>query len=374
MSEGTGLADALSGVTVVEFPGRSSAFAGYLLGQMGAHVIAVRTPTNAHDHSDFALAYDHGKQMIVVASEQYFDLTSPELAAAVHTADIVITDSVETGSEVISRERLHEKNSSVIHADISTFGRTGPKGARPGSDLIATAQSGFLHLTGTPGETPVRMGAEQAVKLGGAEAVSATMVALYTKERTGRGQHLDISVRDAMIRATVNAIPKAHYDGVVQQRTGDHWGVRDRPLKALWQCKDGWISFVRRGGALGGRVNESCIQWMNEAGIDTGDLSEVNWNLIDLGNDAHRQRIDQLDALFEGFLQGLDTQDVFEEGLLRGMTLAPVRDLSDVLAEPHLVGRDYWLERDIDGRIVRVPKFVVRTTTPVVQETEKAHV
>lgn len=361
------LGRALEGLRVLNFPGRAADFCGYLLHHLGAHVVKVTiddadrpATSSAATPNYYAEAYDTGKEIVRIAD----DSEREALESLVDEADIVITDSTESCTPPLSYQQLSALHPAVIHADITTFGRSGPKGNLPGGDLVATAQSGYLHLTGTPGEMPVRMGADQASKLGGAEAAAAIMVALRYRDRTGKGQHVDVALRDAMIRASVNAIPKFRYEGVVQDRVGDHWGVREKPLKALWKCRDGWVSFVRRGGVLGGRVNHACIEWLNEFGIDTGSLGSIDWDTIDLGNPEHRKQIDELDDLFEKFLETREVEAVFREGLDRGMTLAPVRTLTEVLAEPQLSIRDYWRTVQGNGREVRVPRFIVKSSAP----------
>lgn len=361
----------LTDLEVLQFPGRAADFCGYVLGHLGARVVKLRTGNPAgsgdllpaedagNDADSFAVAYDEAKEIVEI--DPGTDPGRTELEVLVAAADVVVTDAVSSGRPPMSHDRLVELNPTVIHADLSTWGSSGPKSGLPGGDLVATAQSGFLHLTGTPGQRPVRMGADQAVKLGGAEAAAAVTIALLHRDRTGCGQHIDVAVRDAMIRATVNAIPKYRYENVVQARVGDHWGIRDRPLKALWKCRDGWVSFVRRGGALGGRVNEACIEWMAEHGIDPGELGSVDWNRIDIGEPADRARIDELDGLFEGFLEARSAEEVFREGMERGMTLAPVRTLDEVLDEEQLSTRDYWRTGTAGGRDIRLPRFLVKT-------------
>lgn len=357
MTVDNGLATALDGVIVVALPGRAADFAGYLLTHLGADVTKVHVPGVAARPASFALAYDRGSRIVALDPSVPTELA--EMLDLVARADIVITDAT-VAAPALSRDEIRDLNPAVIHAEISTFGASGPAAGVRGGDLLATAASGFLHLTGTPGETPVRMGADQAAKLAGAEANAAILIALLHRDSTGRGQHLDVSMRDGMIRATVNAIPKYRYENAVQQRTGDHWGVREKPLKSLWRCQDGWVSFVRRGGALGGRVNYACVAWMAESGFDVDDLAGLDWDAMDLGDAGDRARIDKLDELFGAFLEGQVTEEVFHEGLRRGMTIAPVRTLDDVLREEQFAARSYWTEDDVDGRAVMVPAFVVK--------------
>ncbi|MGV8880663.1 MAG: CoA transferase [Rhodoglobus sp.] len=354
-----GLGSALQDVTVVTLPGRSADFCAYLLAHFGAVVTKVRVPGGEDPTGDFALAYDRGSTVLDL--DPVAD--SARIASLIAGADVVVSDGT-VDEPPVSRKRIADLNGSGVRAHITNFGASGPSAGMRGGDLIATAASGFLFLTGAPGERPVRMGAEQAAKLGGAEAAAGILIALHERARSGLGQEVDVATRDAMIRATINALPKYRYEGRVQSRVGDHWGVREKPLKSLWRCADGWASFVRRGGALGGRVNASCIDWMEESGIDVGELKDVQWDVMDLGNPQHRALLDQLDILFEGFLASHTTEELFHEGLRRGITIAPVRTLDDVLAENQFAARDYWDEVHVAGQQMRVPAFIVKDSGP----------
>lgn len=355
------LPTALAGLKVLTFPGVAATFCGYLLSHLGAQVTSIQDP-GVPESVRFATAYRHNR--VIMSHVLPDSLNDGHLDELLRAADVVVTDSVISGTPLVHYEQLQQVNTQVIHADISTFGSSGPLAGTPGGDLVATAASGYLQLTGEPGKAPVRMGADQALKLGGAEAASGITIALHHRDRTGSGQFVDVAVRDAMVRATVNALPRYRYERQIQQRVGDHWGVRDRPLKALWECADGWLSFVRRGGILGGRVNQATVKWLKEYGFHTSDLEGVDWNAVDLDLAADRQRLDQLDELFAEFLKTQPTQQAFEEGLQRGITLAPVRTMADVLQEPQLTHRHYWTKHEQPGPTeVQVPGYIVKTTS-----------
>lgn len=371
-AEQTGLDQSLQGLTVLEFPGLAASFCGFILRVHGATVTkvepsdgdpqrneapAIHSATGEQTSAAF-LAYSRGKDSVFLDLETITGRHEFERLA--RGADVVITaPGTHAGSACLDYEDLKAINPGIILTSISPFGTSGPYAGYTGGDLVASAMSGLLHLTGEPDGQPVRMGGQQALKLGGAEAAAGTMVALFRRDSTGVGQHVDVAVRDAMIKATVNAIPRYEYEGIVQNRVGDHWGVRDKPLRALWRCSDGWVSFVRRGGALGGRVNQQCVAWMAEAGIDVTGMESVQWDLMDLGNPEHREILDRLDELFETFLAQRPTEEVFTEGLRRGMTLAPVRRIPEVLAEKHLEQRKFWSTVGSAQGPLRVPgRFV----------------
>lgn len=373
IKRGNGLDQALAGLHVLELAsGTAASFGGYVLAQYGAQVTKIEPLTgdpqrlehplvNTADGviSASFLAHQRGK------SSRFLDLGSlegrNELEQLLAEADVVISQGLpEIDGTVLEYERIRAINPRLIFTVITPFGLSGPYAGYQGGDLVAAAMSGFVYLTGEPNQQPVRMGSAQALKLAGAEAAAGTMVAVFERDRSDEGQQVDVAIRDAMIRATVNAVPRYEYEGVVQDRVGDHWGVRSRPLRALWACKDGWVSFVRRGGALGGRVNEQTVQWMEESGMAVSELHDISWDELDLGNEEHRAILDRLDVYFMEFLRERKVDEVFTEGLRRGITLAPVRRISQILDEQHLADRDFWTEQPLAASTAKMPGAFVR--------------
>ncbi|HXX49111.1 MAG TPA: CoA transferase, partial [Myxococcota bacterium] len=98
----------------------------------------------------------------------------------------------------ISYPELVKRNPRLIMASISAFGRTGPLAHKVGFDLIAQAFSGLMSMTGEPGRPPMWVGAAIADVQSGVHAFGAIGYALFHRERTGRGQHIDVSMVDAL--------------------------------------------------------------------------------------------------------------------------------------------------------------------------------
>ena len=94
---------------------------------------------------------------------------------------------------------LNKINPKIICCSISGYGQTGPFNDRPAFDLIIQAKGGVMSYTGEPGQMPVRMGAPMGDLTGGLFAAQGILAALYQRERTGRGQKIDISLLDCQI-------------------------------------------------------------------------------------------------------------------------------------------------------------------------------
>jgi len=94
---------------------------------------------------------------------------------------------------------MSARNPRLIYAAISAFGQSGPWRDRPGVDGVAQAMGGIMSVTGTNGGPPVKVGVPAADMAGGLFASQAILGALFARERTGRGQRVDVSLLDSLL-------------------------------------------------------------------------------------------------------------------------------------------------------------------------------
>lgn len=96
-------------------------------------------------------------------------------------------------------EAMSARNPRLIYAAISAFGQSGPWRDRPGVDGVAQAMGGIMSVTGTADGPPVKVGVPAADMAGGVYASQAILAALFARERTGRGQRVDVSLLDSLL-------------------------------------------------------------------------------------------------------------------------------------------------------------------------------
>jgi crotonobetainyl-CoA:carnitine CoA-transferase CaiB-like acyl-CoA transferase len=180
-----------------------------LMGDLGAEIVKVeslngdetrKTPPYFYgDDSAYFWSVNRNKKSIAL------DLKSPEglnvFYDLVAKADVVY-DNFRPG--VVERlkidyENLKIRNPKIICCSISSFGDTGPYRDRPGYDLIVQAMSGGMSITGEPGGSFLRAGIPIGDIMGGMAAVQAVLAAYISREKTGRGQRLEISLLDTQI-------------------------------------------------------------------------------------------------------------------------------------------------------------------------------
>jgi CoA:oxalate CoA-transferase len=202
----------LAGVRVIDF---TNYIAGPIvtrfLADMGAEVIKVELPprenpiqprfTNQGPYASggFAFAlWNRGKKSVCLDFHQPrgLDITK-EL---IRRADVVV-ENFSPGvmdRAGLSYEELHKINPRIVMVSVSGCGQTGPLAHRPGNDHVALALSGVMDLTGYPDRAPALPGYFIADNNGGVHGAIAVCAALFRRERTGRGQHIDISMVEAL--------------------------------------------------------------------------------------------------------------------------------------------------------------------------------
>ncbi len=120
----------------------------------------------------------------------------------------------------IGYEAMAARNPRLIYAAISAFGQHGPWRDRPGVDGIAQAMGGIMSVTGTADGPPVKVGVPAADMAGGLFASQAILAALFARERTGRGQRVDVSLLDSLLAYQVVPLSMFLASGQSPQRLG----------------------------------------------------------------------------------------------------------------------------------------------------------
>lgn len=203
------MAAALEGVRVLDLSRvLAGPWATMTLGDLGAEVLKVEQPGSGDDTrrwmppstgglSTYYLAANRNKKGLAI------DMAHPEGRALIldlaRQSDIVIENFRPASLRKLglTPEELHAVNPRLILCSISGYGRGHVLEERPGYDFIIQAESGFMAITGEVEGAPMRLGVAFIDLISGMNAVQAILAALYMRERTGRGQWLDISLTDS---------------------------------------------------------------------------------------------------------------------------------------------------------------------------------
>ena len=142
-------------------------------------------------------------------------------------------------------DALHELNPRLIVASGTGFGSFGPYAGEPAMDLTIQARSAVMSTTGMNDGPPVRTGPSVVDFMAGTHLVAGVLAALYQRERTGRGQHVEVALQDAIIPSlTSNIAGMINSGGTMPERTGNrHGGLAVVPYNAYRTC-DGWTTIL----------------------------------------------------------------------------------------------------------------------------------
>ena len=146
---------------------------------------------------------------------------------------------------------LSKTNARLIYASISGFGQTGPYAKRPGFDQVAQGMGGLMSITGAPDEGPMRVGIPIADLCAGHFCAQGILLALYERERSGKGQWLHTSLLQAMIAMLDFQAARYTVDEKVAGQAGNNHPT-SIPT-GVFQTKDGYINIAVAGEATWGR-------------------------------------------------------------------------------------------------------------------------
>jgi len=221
----------LEGIRVVDMTNNYAGPAAVAnMADFGADVIHVEKPVLGDDNRAFApkmdgkslgcAAYNRGKKSVVINPKDPEGLAV--LKQMIAEAD-VLAESFRPGvmdKLGLSYEDVKQINPKIIYVSISAFGHTGPYSQRPGYDVIAQAFSGFMHKTGQKNGPPSMTGVALGDSVGAITGFASIMAALFYRERTGLGQHVDVSLARSLMWCN------SYFDfiniGVDSKRNGNH--------------------------------------------------------------------------------------------------------------------------------------------------------
>lgn len=182
-----------------------------MLGDLGADVIKIERPGVGDqsrqwgppyigDQSTYYLSVNRNKRSLAL------NIAKPKGQRILHqlidSADIFLTNLATRASLKKYRmdyETLSDRNSRLIYASISGYGREGPRADQPGYDLVAQAESGTMSLTGEPDGAPMRFLSPMADMTCGLFTLVGILTALRVREKTGRGQFIDQSLQEGQL-------------------------------------------------------------------------------------------------------------------------------------------------------------------------------
>lgn len=279
----------------------------------------------------------------------------------VATADVVV-ESFHPGylsERGVGYDDLCKSKPDIILTSITPFGQHGPYSGFHGSDLVCWAMGGFQYLTGDSDRPPVQVSFPQAYVTGSNEAAVGTMVALYHRDVSGEGQHVDLSIQASCAKDMMNAPIFYEATGVALRRAGPYRvGLSiSSGQRVIWKCKDGEVSFFFWGGKTGARTNRPLTEYMDEHGMAPDFMKEMDWDNFDMAS-ATEELFEKFAYHLKRFFLTKTKKELFAEAQKRRMTLYPVQSVADITEDQQLQERDFWypLEHPELGTELLYPK------------------
>ncbi len=360
---------ALTPYRVLDLTTERGLLCGKIFADLGAEVIKIEPPEgdcgrdigpfyrdiSGRENSLFWFAFNTGKKSITLDIETTDGQRM--LKKLVKTADFLI-ESFDPGyldGLGIGYSTLSEINPRLMMGSISPFGQEGPYSQWKGPDIVPWAMSGYMWMTGEPESAPLRISSPPQTYLhASAMTVAGLLMALRYRDMSGQGQYIDTSAQQCPTWMLTHTY--AYWD-LLQVNLGRAGALRqfgESFIRTIWPCKDGYIILMAAGGAIGAKGQRRLIEMLGEEGIAEDLLEEIrvaeSSAPADGQEDADRGRADRLERaqrLREAFGQLFETKtkaELLKEAVTGDFMLAPVSTVADLLENPQLKDRDYWVE------------------------------
>jgi crotonobetainyl-CoA:carnitine CoA-transferase CaiB-like acyl-CoA transferase len=323
----------LSGLRVIDLTHvLAGPYCTYQLGLLGAEVIKVESPRGdmtrpwggEEEQINLGLgtgfvAQNAGKRSIVIDIK---DLRgSAVVQDLVKSADIFVENyrpgkMLECGLDF---DRLSSINSELIYTSISAFGQNGPHGHRPGFDDVIQATSGFMSIN-IRDDGPIRTGGPVLDYATGMHATSAVLAALMLREKTGKSQHIDISMQDVTMLLMNRHTSIAATTGVPLPPLQD----REGPLLGRYLTRDGYVMLA------GYRASHKRTIFESLGLTEYSSMSSAQLNSLS----------EQIELDVERVLKSRTTAEWDEVFSKFGVVAGGVKDLIEVLATGQPEARD----------------------------------
>ena len=334
----------LSGIRVLDF---SQVLAGPFctmnLADFGAEVIKIEKPGSGDgsrifgpfvaDQSGYYILVNRGKKGITLDLKKGKDI----IYEMVKSCDIVVENFKPGVMEKLgySYDKLKEINPRLIYCSISGFGQDSPMRDLPAYDIVAQGMSGMMSITGYPNDPPARVGSSLGDVSAGLYAVTGILLALYNREKTGKGQYVDIAMLDSVFAFIETNVVRHTIGGVHPTRVGAR-----HPLSApfdIYMCKDAYVIIAVASDHHFAKLCEM---------IGQPDLIKDP----KFDSDPHRSENDvELKAILEKFLADYTVDEAMKMMQERSIPCGPLCTVDEACQNPSILARDMLVEIDQPG-------------------------
>lgn len=349
----------LSGLRVLEL-GQILAgpFAGAMLAYFGADVVKVEAPGSGDPIRGWRMLDDDGTSLWWRSLGRNkrcvtLDLGASEgqaLARRLAARADVLIENFRPGTMErwgLGPERLCAENPGLVFTRISGFGQSGPYAARPGYASVCEAFGGLRHLTGNPGELPVRANLSLGDSLAGLHALVGILLALEARRRSGRGQVVDASIFESVFNILESVVPEFDRAGAVRGPSGPT--VSGIVPSNAYPTADG-------GRVVVGANNSANFRRLMTV-VGRADLAadpELE------GNPGRVRRQGEIDSAIARWTSSLAAAAVVEQLVAASVPVSTIYTVADMFADPHYRARGLFESVEAAGRELTLPAMLPR--------------
>ena len=313
------------------------------LGDMGAEVIKVESPGKGDDsralgppflegEAAYYLSFNRSKKSITL------NMREAEAKEVLHKliadADIFVENFRigVTKQMGLTYEDVKKIKEDIIYCSITGYGHNSPYREKPSFDVMIQGEAGLMSITGFPDGPPQRLGVAIADLLGGFHAVEGILLALLVRQKTGKGQFVDVSLMDSIIAILTYQAQNYLATGKAPNRVGNRHPMIT-PYESF-ETKDGYVIFAVGNQRL----------WENFVKVlEREDLND-DPRFADMK--SRNQHPGELKAILEEITRRKTTEEWVGVMEKAGVPCGRIRTLDQVLTDPHVDVREMVVERD----------------------------
>ncbi len=364
----------LEGIRILDLADEKASFCSKLLADLGAYVLKVERPggdasreigpflQKAPDKEGSLFFCHHNTNKLGITLDLEDHADREVFLGLIKRFDVLVEtfspgylERIGSGFEVLSRI-----NPNLILVSVTGFGQDGPRSQFRSCDLVASAFGGQMYVSGLPSMPPLKAYGEQSYSVASLFAAIAILLGLRKRAHSGRGEWIDISLQEAVASTLDHVMVRYFYEKIVPERQGGlHWNG----AFCILPCKDGHIlvtPFYQW---------ETLIEWMASEGC-AEDLGEEAY--IDEG--YRLGQINHILDVLQRWTKTHTTEDLVPLGQLMRFPWAPIQSPKDVLTDPQLKARGFFIDVDHPeiGRSIKYPGSPYKFNSPSLKRWKRA--
>jgi crotonobetainyl-CoA:carnitine CoA-transferase CaiB-like acyl-CoA transferase len=336
----------LKGIRILDLADEKASFCTKLLADIGATVIKVERPggdlsrkrgpflgESPHpERSLFFLHHNTNKLGITLNLEhsegkKLFCRLAENVDVVVESFSPGYLKDLELSFEVLSRT-----NRKLILVSVTGFGQNGPRSQYKSCDIVTSAFGGQMYVSGSPSTQPLKPFGEQSHYSASLFAAIGILLALRKRNRGGGGEHIDISMQEAVVSTLEHVLIQYFYERVIPKRQGDlHWNNSSCVLP----CKDGFMLMTLF------QQWETLVEWMDGEGM-AEDLKDEKYRK----EEFQQGHLEHIIEVLGRWTKTHTANELFELGQLMRFPWAPVCSAKEVWESPQLESRGFFVEVD----------------------------